>query len=437
MSSRLQTLGLSTPQQRAWALYDWANSAFATTIMAAVLPIYFHDVAASVLPEPERTAYWGYTSAVALLIAALISPLLGAYADLAGSKKKFIGFFTVLGVVATLGLWWVGRGDYQLAATLYILGNIGFAGGLVFYDALLPGVAKPADLHRVSTAGYAIGYLGGGVLLAINLLWITKPEWFGIADKGIAVKLSFVSVGIWWAVFSLPLLLKVPEPPVFGDSSEKTVFKCLSLSVDRLFKTAREIRKYRQIWIFLLSFWFYSDGIGTIIKMATTYGREVGIGANHLIGALLLVQFVGIPATFVFGKIADRLGPKPALQICLFVYTMICLIGYFMSSPIHFWALAVLVAMVQGGSQAISRSLYAMLVPTDKLAEFFSFMSVSSRFAGILGPFVFGLTTQLFGGSQISILMLVSFFVIGSFLLYFVDIKAGQEAATLESGQPF
>jgi UMF1 family MFS transporter len=397
--------------------------------MAAVLPIYFHDVAASVLPEHERTAYWGYTSAVALLIAALISPLLGAYADLVGSKKKFIGFFTALGVVATLGLWWVGPGDYQLAAMLYILGNIGFAGGLVFYDALLPGVAKPEDLHRVSTAGYAIGYLGGGMLLAINLLWITKPEWFGIADKGMAVKLSFVSVGIWWAVFSLPLLHKVPEPPVFGDSSDKTVLRSLRLSLDRLVMTAREMSKYRQIWIFLVSFWFYSDGIGTIIKMATTYGREVGIGANHLIGALLLVQFVGIPATFVFGKIADRLGPKPALQICLFVYTMICLIGYFMSSPIHFWALAVLVALVQGGSQAISRSLYAMLVPADKLAEFFSFMSVSSRFAGILGPFVFGLTTQLFGSSQISILMLVSFFVIGSLLLYFVDIKAGQAAA--------
>lgn len=429
MQSKFQSIGLGTREQRAWALYDWGNSAFATTIMAAVLPIYFHDVAASTLPEHQRTAYWGYTSAVALLIAALMGPFLGAYADLAGNKKKFIGFFTALGVVATFGLWEVGSGDYQLAGILYILGNIGFAGGLVFYDALLPAVAKPEDYHRVSTAGYATGYLGGGILLAVNLLWITKPEWFGMADKGMAVKLSFVSVGVWWTLFSLPLFLRVHEPPVPEHPSHKTIIQRIALSVKRLVETTRHIRKYRQIWIFLLSFWFYSDGIGTIIKMATTYGREVGIGANHLIGALLLVQFVGIPATFAFGKVADRLGPKTALQICLGVYALICFIGYYMSEPIHFWALAFLVALVQGGSQAISRSLYTILVPVDQAAEFFSFMSVSSRFAGILGPFLFGVSTQLTGGSQISILMLISFFVVGSVLLYFVDIEAGKAAA--------
>jgi UMF1 family MFS transporter len=426
----LKHVGLETPEQRAWALYDWGNSAFATTIMAAILPIYFHDVAAIDLAEHDRSAYWGYTSALSLFIVALLSPLLGAFADVGGYKKAFVGVFTFLGSIATLGLWWVDRGDYLLAAFLYLLGNIGFAGASVFYDALLPAVAPPRDLHRVSSAGYALGYLGGGILLAFNLLVINNYEIFHLADKKQAVKASFVSVSVWWILFMIPMMKRVPEPG--RASGRQSLDFVLKASFQRLRETAGKIRNYPQVWLFLLSFWFYSDGIGTIIKMATTYGREVGISSNHLIGALLLVQFVGIPATFFFGKIADKLGPKASLQICIVVYGFICLIGYFMTEAIHFWALSILVALVQGGSQAISRSLYTQLVPQNQLSEFFAFMSVSSRFAGILGPFLFGVTSQLAGSSQLSLLLLVSFFIIGGGVLYFVDIEAGKKAALLE-----
>ena len=427
MTSTLKSLGLETPAQRAWALYDWGNSAFATTMMAAILPIYFHDVAAVNLPEHERSAYWGYTAALSLFIVAVISPLLGAFADVGGYKKKLLSSFTLLGAAATVGFWWVGRGDYLMAATLYLVGNIGFAGAMVFYDALLPSVAAPADLHRVSSAGYALGYLGGGILLALNLLLINNYEFFSLPDKGTAVRVCFVSVAFWWIAFMVPLIRRIPEPG--APSSRQNVLVTVRMTLRRLRETVDKVKMYPQVWLFLLSFWFYSDGIGTIIKMATTYGREVGIGANHLIGALLLVQFVGIPATFAFGKLADRLGPKGSLQICISVYACICVIGYFMTEAIHFWILSILVALVQGGSQAISRSLYASLVPQDQLSEFFAFMSVSSRFAGILGPFLFGVTSQWAGGSQLSLLLLVSFFIIGGGVLVFVDVEAGQRAA--------
>lgn len=400
--------------------------------MAAILPIYFHDVAAVGLAEHERSAYWGYTSALSLFIVALLSPLLGAFADVGGYKKTLVSFFTFLGCAATLGLWWVDQGDYFFAAFLYLMGNIGFAGATVFYDALLPTVARPQELNRVSSAGYALGYLGGGILLALNLLVINYHEFFYLADKKQAVKISFVSVSVWWILFTIPLMRKVPE--VSGGFPRQKLGPVMRATFQRLRQTAGKMRNYPQVWLFLLSFWFYSDGIGTIIKMATTYGREVGIGANHLIGALLLVQFVGIPATFVFGKIADRLGPKASLQICIGVYGLICMIGYFMTEAIHFWALSILVAMVQGGSQAISRSLYVQLVPQNQLSEFFAFMSVSSRFAGILGPFLFGVTSQLAGASQLSLLLLVSFFVIGGAVLFFVDIEAGKKAALAASG---
>lgn len=425
--STLETLGLHRKELRSWAMYDWANSAFATVMMASILPIYYHDVAAANLAEHDRTAYWGYTTGFALLVIALASPALGAIADSMGARKKFLKWFMALGVIGSGCMYFVGQGDWLLASLLFIVGNIGFAGGNIFYDALLPSVAKKDETDRVSTAGFAIGYVGGGILLAINLAWIMKPDFFGIPDKGMAVRLSFFSVAIWWLLFSIPLFRHVREPERIRLNTDLgSVFK---IATGRLIGTVKQIRRFKHIMIFLVGFWFYSDGVGTIIKMATIYGREIGIESNHLIGALLLVQFVGIPATFGFGMIASRIGTKPAMIITLLVYTFICILGYFMSTAWHFWALSILVALVQGGCQALSRSMYASITPASKSSEFFSFFSVSSKFAGIFGPILFGLVSQLTGGSRLSILFLISFFAIGIVMLLKLDLEGARKCA--------
>lgn len=429
----LRALGLERPELRAWAMYDWANSAFTTTVVAAMLPIYFHDVAAADLPENLRTAYWGYASAAGLLIVAVFAPMLGAMADLSAAKKKFLGAFMAVGVVSTALLYFVYKGDWELAAFLFLLGSIGFYGGNVFYDAMLPSLAADDEVDKVSSAGFAIGYVGGGILLALNLAWVLKPELFGFPDKGVAVRASFLSVAVWWLVFSLPILRKVPET---SPASPRPAGSLWSLGFRRSLATLRSLGSYKDLLTFLVAFWFYTDGVWTIIKMATIFGREIGIGSTHLIGALLLVQFVGIPATFAFGTLAGRLGTRGAIQLSLAIYTGICVLGYFMTDAWHFWVLAVLVALVQGASQALSRSLYASIIPKDRAAEFFSFVSISSRFAGILGPLLFGVVAQFGGGSRLSILFLISFFVIGMVLLGRVDLDRARKVAVERSGRP-
>ena len=422
----LNTLGLHRKELRAWAMYDWANSAFTTTIMAAVLPIYYADVAAADLPENIRTAYWGYTTGFGLLLIAIASPLLGAIADLFGKKKTYLFWFTLAGAVTTAMLATVYRGDWLWASGLFLVANIGWAGANVFYDSLLPSIANHDEVDRVSTAGYAMGYLGGGLLLLLNLAWILKPEMWGFADKGAAVRMSFISVAVWWVVFTYPLMRHVKEPLATGKSLTGSA---LTLGFRQLAATFKEVRQYKQVMIFLVAYWFYTDGIGTIIKMATIYGREIGIGSTDLIGALLLVQFLGMPATFAFGVIAKRLGAKASIMLTLIVYTGICLLGFAMTEAWHFWILSGLVALVQGGSQALSRSLYATMVPSHQASEFFGFVSVSARFAGILGPIMFGLVSQFSGESRLSILFLVSFFVIGMVLLARVDIDEAKRVA--------
>jgi MFS transporter, UMF1 family len=424
-TSFLESVGLHRKELRSWAMYDWANSAFATTIMASLLPIYYADVAAGHLEKNIASAYWGYTTAIALLIAALISPILGATADHLGKRKKFLATFLAMGVIGTASLMLVQRGDYIFASLFFILANIGFAGSNVFYDALLPHIANDKEIDRVSTAGFAIGYLGGGLLFALNIAWIVNWEIVGFADKGMAVRAAFGSVAIWWLIFSIPLLRNVNEPKKTGGDDKINV---LTVGFKKIFATAKEIRKYKQVMIFLVGYWFYTDGVGTIIKMATIYGREMGIGSTHLMGAMLMVQFLGIPFTFAFGYIANKTGIKAGLMLTLCVYTVICVLGYYMTSPIHFWLIAGLVATVQGGCQALSRSLYASMIPTEKSSEFFSFISVSGKFAGIMGPLMFGIVAQMTGGSRISILFLVTFFIIGAFMLYKLNIEEGRAA---------
>lgn len=414
----------------AWCMYDWANSAFATTILAAIFPIYYGSVAGADLPGNLATVYWGYTASAALLVIALLAPVLGAIADHSGAKKRFLLAFVIAGVAFTSLLASIGEGDWQAASLFFILGYVGFAGSIIFYESLLPHVSRPDDIDRVSSRGFAVGYLGGGLLLALNLAWILKPEAFRMANAEIASRISFLSVGIWWAVFSVPLFRHVPEPPT--DRSEVGI-NPVRAGFRRLARTFNNIRQYKELTKFLVAFWLYSDGIGTIIKMAAIYGSEIGIGRTDLIGALLLVQFIGIPCTIAFGSLAKLVGTKRALFLALAIYCLVAVAGYFMSVAWHFWALAVLVATAQGGAQALSRSLFGRMAPKTKSAEFFGFYSVSSKFAGIFGPFLFALVGQLTGTSRLSILSLIFFFLAGGLLLSRVNVEEGIRVAEAES----
>ncbi len=427
--SILERLGLHRPELRAWAMYDWANSAFMVTIVTAVFPIYFSSVAAADLDPATASFRFAVTTAVALAFVAVLAPVLGALADFAGIKKKMLGACVGLGVVATACMFFIQRGDWVLAALLFAFANIGVTSSLVFADSLLPHVARPDELDRVSTAGYALGYLGGGLLLLVNLAWIQRPELFGLSGAALASRLSFVSVAVWWAGFSIPLFRKVSEPARTLEADEGAGESAVRASFVRLGGTLRELRGYRQAFVMLLAFLIYNDGIGTIIRMATTFGTEIGLEQGDLIAAVVLVQFVGVPFAFVFGQLAARIGAKRAIFLSLAVYTVISGLAYGMTTAAEFYVLALLVGMVQGGSQALSRSLFASMVPRHKSAEFFGFFGVFEKFAGIAGPSVFAVMILVTGSSRGAILSIVTFFVVGGFLLSRVDVEEGRRAA--------
>jgi UMF1 family MFS transporter len=430
-------MGLGRPELRAWAMYDWAASSVQTTIMVAVFPIYFVKVAGAGIAESGATQRLATINSIALLIIALVSPLLGAISDYRAAKKRFTAIFLGLGVIACCGLFLVSRGDLDLASWLFIAIMVGVAGSYVFYEALLPHIAAPGEIDRVSAAGYAVGYLGGGMLLALNLAWIQMPALFGLpsgdgmteSEATLPARLAFLSVAVWWALFSIPLFRKVPEPPLRIEPDERPGESPVRAAFVRLGETFRELRSYRQAFLMLLAFLIYNDGIQTIIKMATAYGTEIGIGQSALIGAILLVQFVGIPCTFLFGTVAGRIGAKRALFLGLLAYTVISILGYYMTTAAHFYILAGLVGVVQGGTQALSRSLFASMIPQHKSGEFFGFFSIFEKFAGIFGPLIFAGTIAVTGSSRNAILSVIGFFAVGAALLALVKVEEGQRAA--------
>jgi UMF1 family MFS transporter len=427
----LTRIGLDRRDVRAWAMYDWANSAFATTIVTAIFPVYFTAVAAATLQPGEATRLLARTTTIALAISAILAPALGAIADVMPVKKRLLAAFMLIGALAAGALFFVHRGDWLLACLLFGAGNIGFAASLTFYDSLLPHLASADKVDRVSTAGYALGYLGGGILLAVNVAWILAPATFGFADAGQATRWSFLSVGLWWALFSVPLFRRVPEPPAgrdFGPGPRSTG-RAVAAGLRGLVQTLRDLRRYKNAMLLLVAFVVYSDGINTIIRMATSYGTEIGLRQSSLITAILLVQFVGIPFAFLFGLAAGKIGAKPAIFITLTVYTAISIMGYFMKTERDFYLLALMVAAVQGGSQALSRSLFASMIPRTRSSEFFGFFSVFEKFGAIAGPATFELTSVLTGSSRNAILSVIVFFVAGGALLWFVDVQEGRREA--------
>jgi UMF1 family MFS transporter len=413
----------------AWCLYDVGHSAFATTMMSAVLPIYFASVVVtSSAGGLGGTTIWAEMNTVAMAASAVAAPWLGAVADRGGLRKRLLLVFAVLGVLATASMGSVGAGAVARGALLYIVARFAFASSLVFYDSLLIQVARPEEVDRVSARGYAWGYLGGGVLLALQFVVISKPELVGLASSNAAVRWSFVSVGVWWALFTVPLSRWVPETP----ARTPTSIRLWRESWTELLATLRHLRRYRDAMRFLVAFWFYNDGIGTIVVMAAAFGSELGLPRSTLLGAILMVQFLGLPFSLLFGRLAERIGTRSAIFCGLAIYVGICVWGFFLDRAWEFWVLAVAVSMAQGGCQALSRSLFSRLIPPGHSAEFFGFYNVSSKFAGILGPLLFAAVSGATGSSRGAILALILLFAIGAGLLRGVDPeRAARELPTV------
>ena len=399
----------------AWALYDWANSAFATTVIAGFFPVFFKQYWSAGTDAVTSTAQLGFANSIGSVFILIAAPILGAIADGGASRKKYLGAFTALGIAASAGLWFVGQGDWSTAAIVYVLASIGFSGAMIFYDALIVSVSPPTRYDEVSAFGYSLGYIGGGLLFAINVAMTLSPATFGLAGAAEAVRLSFVMVAAWWLVFSIPLFRRVPEPPRIDTAASATASGLRSLA-----NTLREYRTHRMAGMLLLAYFFYIDGVHTIIRMAVDYGLSLGFPSESLIVALLITQFVGFPAALAFGLVAARVGPKPALYVGVAVYVAVTVWAYFMTTVIEFYVLAVVVGLVQGGVQAISRSLYARFVPAAQSGEFFGFFNMIGRFAAIIGPSLVAVTGLLTGSSRLGILSVIVLLVVGMVLLTFV-----------------
>ena len=399
-----------------WALYDWANSAFATTVIAGFFPIFFREFWSVDVEGVETTFRLGVASSISSLIIVILAPILGAIADRAGAKKKMLMAFAFIGILSTLGLFLAEQGYWLPAIILFTLGAFGFSGANVFYDALLLDVAPTSDrIHFVSSLGYALGYLGGGVLFAVNVFMVLKPEFFGFTDSAQAVRVSFLSVGIWWAVFSIPLILFVKEAPPQAPSPEGAIIA----GFRQLRRTFQELRTKRTILIFLLAYWFYIDGVDTVFRMSVDYGLAIGLDSNDLISALLVVQFIGFPAAILFGKLGQRIGPKKGIYIGIFVYIVATIWAYFITSGFEFFILAALIGLVIGGIQALSRSLLGQLIPHEQAGEYYGFFNLVGKSAAVIGPFLVGWSAAMFG-SRNSILSVIILFAIGAVLLKFV-----------------
>jgi UMF1 family MFS transporter len=404
-----------------WAIYDWANSAFATTVMAGFFPLFFKQYWAAGTEATVSTFWLGMGNGVASGVVALLAPFLGAVADRGGTRVRLLLLFTVLGVAMTAGLYWVERGDWPVALVLYALAMAGFAGGITFCDSLLLDVAEEPEFDRVSAYGYALGYLGGGLLFLVNVLMYMRPALFHLADGAQAVRVSFITVAVWWAVFTIPLMLFVRER---GPAMRLAPLAALRAGWSELWSTIRHLRHYRVLVLFLIAYWLYIDGVNTVIKMAVDYGLALGLEAKGLIVALLITQFVGFPAALAFGWLGDWIGARAGILIAIVVYVGTTLWAYVLDSATEFYVLAIIIGLVQGGIQSLSRSFFGRLVPVAKSGEFFGFFNMMGKFAAVLGPVLTGWVALSTGSSRLAILSLAILFVAGGAMLWFVKEPA-------------
>lgn len=413
----------SRRQVIAWALYDWGNSAFALSVLTVFFPVFLGRYWIND-PDVNSTFVLGMANGLASLVIVLVAPVLGAVADAAAARKRWLASFAFLGALMCMLLGLVEAGQWPVATALFVLGVVGFSGANVFYDALLVGVAAPGDRERVSAFGYALGYLGGSVLFIINTLMVTRPDWFGLPDAAAATRLAFVSVGVWWLAFTLPLLRRVPEPAPVGGRRARGAVRA---GLRQLGATIRHVRQYRAVVLFLVAYWLYIDGVDTIVRMAVDFGSQLGFDTQDLILAILLTNLVGFPATIGFGLLARRIGARRGILAGIGVYVAITVGAYFVSQPWHFYVLAVVVGLVQGGVQATSRAFYSRLIPAHRAAEFFGFYNMLGKFAAVLGPIMVGWTAAWSGDPRVAILTVLVLFVAGGALLLRVPRDAGGE----------
>ena len=428
-TSLLDRLGLHRRELRAWALYDVANSAWMTTILQLFSPWFFVPFAASHLPPDVARSRFAFGTSAAVVAVGLLGPWLGALADYKGRKKAFMGGFLAVGAALTAALYFVREGQWVLALAIYALGNVAVTATLAFYNALLPGIAAPDEVDRVSTAGFALGYLGGGLVFALSGWMMANPATFGLADSYQAFRVSCVFVAGWWVLFSIPLFRHVPESAPRLDPGEEAGRSAGRIALRRLVETFRELRVHKDAGWLLLAFLVYNDAVNTIIKMGTTFGDEIGLPRGQVFLAVLMIQFVGIPFAFAFGLLADRIGTKRAIYLALLVYVGITVLAFWLRTIGQFFAFAFAVAMVMGGIQALSRSLFATLIPRHKAGEMFGFFGIFDRFGGAIGSFLFGLMLAFTGSSRPAILSLVVLFALGAFCLSRVDVERGRRLA--------
>jgi UMF1 family MFS transporter len=428
-TSLLDRLGLHRRELRAWAYYDIANSAWMTTMLQAFNPVFFVPFAASQLAPDLARSRFAFGTSFMVIVVGLLGPWLGALADYKGRKKAFMAAFLGGGALLTAALFFVREGQWVLALALYGLANVCVTSTLAFYNALLPGIAKPHEVDRVSTAGFALGYLGGGLLFALNLWMMASPATFGLASATQAFRVSAVMVAAWWVLFSIPLFRHVPEPAPRLDPGESSGESASRIALRRLAATFRELRQHKDAAWLLLAFVVYNDGVNTIIRMGTTFADEIGLAKGPTMAAVLMIQFVGIPFAFAFGLLADRIGAKRSIYLALAVYTVLTVLAYGLSTIGQFFAFAFTVAMVMGGIQALSRSLFASLIPQHKAGEMFGFFGIFDRFGGAIGSAIFGTMLALTGSSRPAIVSLVVLFLLGAFFLSRVDVERGRRLA--------
>jgi MFS transporter, UMF1 family len=410
----------------AWSFYDWANSAFSTTVMAGFFPVFFKQYWSAGSDVSITTFKLGMGNSLASLLVAFIAPVLGAIADRGSARKSFLLFFAAMGILMTGLLYGVPRGEWEYAVACYVLAAVGFYGGNIFYDSLLVTVAPGEKVDFVSALGFSLGYLGGGILFALNILMTLFPASFGLADASEGVRLSFLSVALWWGLFSIPIFAFVDEP---GSGVSRKTWDAIQGGVRQLRSTLAEAQHLRVVFLFLVGYWFYIDAVDTIILMAVDYGLSIGLTSKSLLGALLLTQFVGFPAAIAFGRIGERLGAKTGILAGIGVYLGVTLWAFTMHSELEFYLLAATVGLVQGGVQSLSRSFYTRLIPRSKAGEFFGLYNMLGKFAAIVGPGLMGTISLLGGNPRYSIFGVTFLFLCGGTILFFVDEKRGSRLA--------
>jgi UMF1 family MFS transporter len=401
-----------------WAFYDWANSAFATTVMAGFFPIFFKSYWAGELSGPESSAWLGTANSISGLAIVCIAPFLGALADITNKKKLFLGLFAFLGIITTGSLFFIAQGMWLTAMSVYIFACIGFSGGNVFYDSLLINVSSTENRNRVSALGYSLGYLGGGFLFVLNVAMYQSPEFFGLKSITEAVLFSFLSVSVWWGFFSIPILKYVKENS--SDKIEVKITYLITQSFQRVLSTFKDIRKYKTLSLFLLAYWLYMDGVDTIVRMALAYGADIGLEASDMILALIITQFVGFPATILYGILGDRFGLKLMLSIGIIGYIFVTIFSIFITNISGFYFLAFTIGLFQGGVQSISRTIFSQLIPAEKSAEFFGFYNLVGKSAVVLGPILVGWVAYTFDNPDYGILSLLLLFIPGLLVLWMV-----------------